>query len=72
MKATTYRMKDNAIDAMANPALQDSLDRMKTGFSSKRAIARDRLPEFDVIRAATSRTGYSPISTIISKPSRQR
>ncbi len=50
MKATTHRMKDNAVDAMANPALQDSLDRMKTGFSSKRAIARDRLPEFDALR----------------------
>ena len=50
MKPTATHLKENATRAMADPALRSSLDRMKTGFSSKRAAARDRLPEFDALR----------------------
>ena len=50
MEATARDFKDNVGAALADPNLQDSLSRLKVGFSERRRQAAERLPEFEVLR----------------------
>ena len=50
MESTAHDFKDNVDAALANPNLQDSLAMLKVGFSERRRLAAERLPEFEVLR----------------------
>ena len=50
MRITSPAFKTNAHRAMADPALQQSLAKMRSGFSQQRARAVARLPEFERLR----------------------
>ena len=50
MQSTSPNFKQNAREALANPALQGSLAKMRSGFSVKRAQAAARMPEFEALR----------------------
>ncbi len=50
MQPTTQRFKTNVYDAFANKNLQQSLAKLPTGLSVKRAEAVAKLPEFDALR----------------------
>ena len=50
MDATTLAFEDNAHAALANPALQSALAKIKTGWVAGRARAAERLPEFEALR----------------------
>ncbi|MBM3583361.1 MAG: lactate utilization protein [Alphaproteobacteria bacterium] len=50
MKSTAHDFPANAAAAIADPALQKALGRLKGHFIDKRAAARAKLPEFDALR----------------------
>ena len=50
MDATALAFEDNAHAALANPALQSALAKIKTGWVAGRARAAERLPEFEALR----------------------
>ena len=50
MQATTQSFKSNVGAALADPNLQDSLAKLKVGFSERRRQAAERLPEFEALR----------------------
>ena len=50
MESTAHDFKDNVDVALADPNLQDSLAKLKVGFSERRRQAAERLPEFEVLR----------------------
>jgi L-lactate dehydrogenase complex protein LldF len=50
MQSTAHDFKDNVGAALADPNLQDSLAKLKVGFSERRRQAADRLPEFEALR----------------------
>src|SRR5215468_178582 len=50
MQSTAHDFKDNVEAALADPNLQDSLAKLKTGFSERRRQAAERLPEFEALR----------------------
>ena len=50
MESTAHDFKDNVDAALADPNLQDSLSKLKVGFSERRRQAAERLPEFDMLR----------------------
>ncbi|MBI4968781.1 MAG: iron-sulfur cluster-binding protein [Rhodospirillales bacterium] len=50
MRSQPGSLKTNAKAALADPVLKAAMAKLKTGFRSKRAIAVDRLPEFDALR----------------------
>src|SRR5262249_50322618 len=50
MRSTARHFKDNVGLALADTNLQDSLGRLKTGFSERRRQAAERLPEFEALR----------------------
>ena len=50
MEATTLAFEDNAHAALADPALQAALGKIKGGWVASRARAAGRLPEFEALR----------------------
>jgi L-lactate dehydrogenase complex protein LldF len=50
MQPTTHRFKTNVYDAFANKTLQQSLAKLPTGLSVKRAEVVAKLPEFEALR----------------------
>src|SRR5512138_2473061 len=50
MESTAHAFKENVGTALADPNLQDSLAKLKVGFSERRRQAAERLPEFEVLR----------------------
>ena len=50
MESTAHDFKDNVDAALADPNLQDSLSKLKVGFSERRRQAAERLPEFEALR----------------------
>ncbi|MCW5732518.1 MAG: iron-sulfur cluster-binding protein [Enhydrobacter sp.] len=52
MQSTSRNFHHNVEDALANPNLQDSLAKLKVGFSERRRQAVERLPEFEALRDA--------------------
>src|SRR6185503_2715995 len=50
MQSTARDFKHNAHDALRDANLQDSLAKLKVGFSERRRQAAERLPEFEVLR----------------------
>jgi L-lactate dehydrogenase complex protein LldF len=50
MESTAHNFKHNVGEALANPNLQDSLAMLKVGFSERRRLAAERLPEFELLR----------------------
>ena len=50
MQSTARNFKHNAHDALADTNLQDSLSKLKVGFSERRRQAVERLPEFETLR----------------------
>ena len=52
MQSTARDFKHNVDAALANPNLQDSLAKLKVGFSERRRQAVERLPEFEALRDA--------------------
>jgi L-lactate dehydrogenase complex protein LldF len=52
MNVTTQTFKDNVKGALRNETLVHSLETMKTGFRAKRAVAVERMPEFEALRDA--------------------
>jgi L-lactate dehydrogenase complex protein LldF len=52
MESAARDFKRNVDAALANPDLQDSLARLKVGFSERRRQAVERLPEFEALRDA--------------------
>ena len=50
MQSTAHDFKDNVGTALADPNLQDSLAKLKVGFSERRRQAAERLPEFETLR----------------------
>jgi len=52
MQSTARAFKHNAGAALANPNLQESLAKLKVGFSERRRQAVERLPEFEALRDA--------------------
>ncbi len=50
MHSTAHAFKDNVGTALADPNLQDSLAKLKVGFSERRRQAAERLPEFEALR----------------------
>ena len=50
MQSTAHEFKDNVGAALADANLQDSLGKLKTGFSERRRQAAERLPEFEALR----------------------
>ena len=50
MESTAHDFKRNVDGALANPNLQDSLAMLKVGFSERRRLAAERLPEFEALR----------------------
>ena len=52
MQSTARDFKHNAGAALADANLQDSLAKLKVGFSERRRQAAERLPEFEALRDA--------------------
>ena len=52
MESTARDFNRNVDAALANPNLQDSLAKLKVGFSERRRQAVERLPEFEALRDA--------------------
>ncbi|HEY2875373.1 MAG TPA: LutB/LldF family L-lactate oxidation iron-sulfur protein [Reyranella sp.] len=50
MQSTARDFKHNAHDALRDANLQDSLSKLKVGFSERRRQAVERLPEFETLR----------------------
>ena len=50
MESTAHDFNDNVDQALADPNLQDSLAKLKVGFSERRRQAAERLPEFEALR----------------------
>jgi L-lactate dehydrogenase complex protein LldF len=50
MESTARDFNDNVDHALADPNLQDSLGKLKVGFSERRRQAAERLPEFEALR----------------------
>lgn len=50
MKPTSHAFKQNAQEALVNEQLQKALRNVDRGFVVKRAMAREKLPEFDRLR----------------------
>ena len=50
MQSTARDFKHNVDAALADPNLQDSLAKLKVGFSERRRQAAERLPEFEALR----------------------
>jgi L-lactate dehydrogenase complex protein LldF len=50
MQSTARDFKENVGAALADPNLQDSLAKLKVGFSERRRQAAERLPEFELLR----------------------
>ena len=50
MESTAHDFNDNVDTALADPNLQDSLAKLKVGFSERRRQAAERLPEFEALR----------------------
>ena len=50
MESTAHAFKSNVDHALADPNLQDSLAKLKVGFSERRRQAAERLPEFEALR----------------------
>ena len=50
MQSTAHDFKHNVDGALADPDLQDSLSKLKVGFSERRRLAAERLPEFEALR----------------------
>src|SRR6185503_17757357 len=50
MQSTARDFKHNAHDALRDANLQDSLSKLKVGFSERRRQAAERLPEFEALR----------------------
>jgi L-lactate dehydrogenase complex protein LldF len=50
MQSTAHDFKANVGQALADPNLQDSLAKLKLGFSERRRQAAERLPEFEALR----------------------
>ncbi|MGE5150886.1 MAG: LutB/LldF family L-lactate oxidation iron-sulfur protein [Rhodospirillaceae bacterium] len=50
MQSTARDFKHNAHDALRDANLQDSLSKLKVGFSERRRQAAERLPEFETLR----------------------
>src|SRR3954470_18261765 len=50
MQSTAHDFKHNVDGALADPNLQDSLSKLKVGFSERRRQAVERLPEFEALR----------------------
>src|ERR1044071_9559845 len=69
MESTAHDFKDNVGTALADPNLQDSLAKLKVGFSERRRQAAERLPEFEVLRDRArdiSHRRHEPPSHIIA------
>jgi L-lactate dehydrogenase complex protein LldF len=47
---TSPQFKENAHEALHDPALQKALNNMRTGFIERRALAAAELPEFEALR----------------------
>jgi L-lactate dehydrogenase complex protein LldF len=52
MQSTAHDFKHNVGEALADANLQDSLAKLKVGFSERRRQAAERLPEFEALRDA--------------------
>ena len=52
MRASSHAFKDNARRALEDPGLRRALDKLKVGFPRQRAVAIDRMPEFERMRDA--------------------
>ena len=50
MQSTAHTFNRNVDAALADPNLQDSLAKLKVGFSERRRQAAERLPEFEALR----------------------
>jgi L-lactate dehydrogenase complex protein LldF len=50
MEIRSQTFKQNARAALGDENLRSAMSKVRTGFTSKRAEARDRLPEFDALR----------------------
>jgi len=50
MQSTAHDFNANVDTALADPNLQDSLAMLKVGFSERRRLAAERLPEFEALR----------------------
>ena len=50
MQSTAHSFNANVDRALADSNLQDSLDKLKVGFSERRRQAAERLPEFEALR----------------------
>jgi L-lactate dehydrogenase complex protein LldF len=50
MRATSLAFEASAKEALANPALQDALGKIKTGWQANRTRAAAALPEFEALR----------------------
>ena len=50
MQSTAHAFRQNVGAALADPNLQDSLGKLKLGFSERRRQAAERLPEFEALR----------------------
>ena len=50
MESTSHSFNANVDRALADPNLQDSLGKLKVGFSERRRQAAERLPEFEALR----------------------
>lgn len=50
MQSTAHDFRRNVDAALVDPNLQDSLGKLKTGFSQRRRQAVERLPEFEALR----------------------
>jgi L-lactate dehydrogenase complex protein LldF len=50
MQSTARNFNRNVDSALADPNLQDSLAMLKLGFSERRKLAAERLPEFEALR----------------------
>ncbi len=50
MQPTSHNFKANAHRALGDPNLQRAMGMMRTGFPKNRAVAIERLPEFDALR----------------------
>jgi L-lactate dehydrogenase complex protein LldF len=55
MEPSSHSFKANAHQALRDDNLQSALSVMEAGFAARRAGARDRLPEFDQLRAEARR-----------------
>jgi len=52
MRSTAHAFRGNVTGALSDANLQDSLSKLKKGFSERRRQAAERLPEFEALRDA--------------------